>query len=130
MTKHVAVWIDHKEARIFDIEADRIEARRVAAPLHDLHERQAPPTTGAQPEAARLFLHEVARGLEGAKEVLIVGPPTAKRELLKFVHQRELAPERRVVGIATQDHPTDGQFLAYAKRYFRRTDALRAPRAG
>ncbi len=116
--KHVAVWIDHKEARIFDIEADRVEARRVAA-----HGAQG----ATAPEAAKLFLHEIARGLEGAKEVLIVGPPTAKRELLKFVHQRELAPELRVVGIATQDHPTDGQFLAYAKKYFRRTDALRAP---
>jgi hypothetical protein len=29
------------------------------------------------------------------------------------------------VGIETVDHPTDGQLLAYAKKYFAKADALK-----
>jgi hypothetical protein len=31
----------------------------------------------------------------------------------------------KVVGIETVDHPTDGQLLAYAKKYFHKVDALK-----
>jgi hypothetical protein len=54
-----------------------------------------------------------------------VGPSTAKLDLIRYVHQHEHALEPRVVGVETVDHPTDGQLIAYAKRYFERTDAMR-----
>jgi hypothetical protein len=34
------------------------------------------------------------------------------------------ALEPRIVGIETVDHPTDGQLVAYAKKYFGMTDRV------
>lgn len=31
----------------------------------------------------------------------------------------------KVIGVETVDHPTDGQVLAYARRYFRAADQMR-----
>lgn len=127
MTKHVAVWIDHKEARIFQIEPDSVDEKTVSAPLHNIHHKHPRGPEGAKehPEDAKRFFHDVARALQGAEEILIVGPSTAKLELIRYVHKHEHALEPRVVGVETVDHPTDGQLVAYARKYFKRTDSMR-----
>jgi hypothetical protein len=33
---------------------------------------------------------------------------------------------KRIIGIETVDHPTDGQILAYAKKFFKKFDQLNA----
>ena len=35
------------------------------------------------------------------------------------------ALETKVVGIETVDHPSDGQLVAFAKKYFKRSDGMR-----
>jgi hypothetical protein len=60
----------------------------------------------------------VARALEGAEPILVVGPSTAKLQFLRYVQKHEHALEPKIVGLETVDHPTDGQIVAYAKRYF------------
>jgi hypothetical protein len=56
---------------------------------------------------------------------LIVGPGSAKLELMKHANKHDHLTAEKVVGIETVDHPTDGQLLAYAKKYFHRVDALK-----
>jgi hypothetical protein len=41
------------------------------------------------------------------------------------VHQHDHALEAKVVGIETVDHPSDGQIVAFAKKYFKRADRMR-----
>ena len=125
MTKHVAVWIDHKEARIFRIALDEVEEMTVLAPLHNIHHKHPRGYEGDKehPDDAKRFFHDVARVLDGAEEILIVGPSTAKLELIRYVHQHERALEPRIIGVETVDHPTDGQLVAYAKKYFKRVNA-------
>jgi stalled ribosome rescue protein Dom34 len=132
MTRHVVVWMDHKEARIFRIEPDSVDQTTVMAPLHNIHHKhpRGPEGIKDHPEDAKRFFHDVAQALEGALEVLVVGPSTAKLEWIRYVHRHDHALEARVVGVETVDHPTDGQLLAYAKTYFKRSDAIRPARAG
>jgi len=123
MSKHVAVWIDHKDARIFQIHPDKVDEQVVAAP-HHVHDRYSGRPEGVKnhPEDAQRFFHEVARSLEGCDEVLIVGPSTAKLAFLTYIQKHDHALGPKIVGIETVDHPTDGQLAAYAKTYFNRTD--------
>jgi stalled ribosome rescue protein Dom34 len=125
MSKHVAIWIDHKEARVFHVDPHEIEKLTVAAP-HHVHNKHPRGPEGAKehPDDAQRFFHEVARSLEGAEQILVVGPSTAKLEFLRHVHKHDHALEPKIVGIETVDHPTDGQLVAYAKQYFNRTDRM------
>ena len=63
--------------------------------------------------------------LAEAAEVLVVGPGVAKLEFIKHVAKHEHALEPKIVGVETVDHPTDGQLVAYARRYFRAADRMR-----
>jgi stalled ribosome rescue protein Dom34 len=124
---HVAVWIDHKQARIFHIRSEDSDETTVAAPLHHIHtkHREGQGNQKAHPEDALHFFTEVAHALHGAREILVVGPSTAKLELLRHLHKHDAALERCVVGVETVDHPTDRQLVADARDYFIRLDRMR-----
>jgi stalled ribosome rescue protein Dom34 len=125
MPKHVAVWIDHKEARVLRVEVLPGEEVTVEAAhhLHNKHPR-GPEEAKEHPEDAKRFFHEVAAALQGDEEILVVGPSTAKLEFLKYVHKHDHTLEPKIVGIETVDHPTDGQLVAFAKKYFVRRDRM------
>jgi stalled ribosome rescue protein Dom34 len=125
MPKYAAVWIDHKEANIFEIHPDQVDKDVVLAPHHVHHKHpRGPEGAHNHPEEAKHFFHEVAHSLEGSDEILVVGPSTAKLEFLKHVHEHDHALSPKIIGIETVDHPTDGQLIAYAKTYFKRADRM------
>jgi stalled ribosome rescue protein Dom34 len=126
MPKHVAIWIDHKEARVFHIHPDKIDEATVTAPHHVHHKHpKGPEGVKEHPNDAKQFFHEVGQSLEGTEEILVVGPSTAKLEFLRYLHKHDHSLETRIVGIETVDHPTDGQLVAYAKKYFKLSDRIR-----
>lgn len=126
MSKHVAIWIDHKEAHIFQIYPDKVDAEIVFAPQHLRHRHRYP--KGAEvkdrPDDAKRFFHEVAGLVEAGDEVLVVGPSTAKLEFVRYIEKHDHSLGPKVVGVETVDHPTDGQLVAYAKTYFKRVDRM------
>jgi len=126
MSKHAAVWLDHKEARVFAIKSEKIDEEILLAPHHVQRKHPGGPE-GAKdhPEDAKRFFHEVARVLDASEQILVLGPSTAKLEFIKYVHKHDHSLEPKVVGVETVDHPTDGQIVAYAKKYFERVDLLK-----
>jgi stalled ribosome rescue protein Dom34 len=128
MNRHAAIWIDHKEARIFHIHPDRIDESIVCAPQHDIHKHpKGPEGVKERPNDAKRFFHDVAQALDETDEVLVVGPSTAKQDFLRYVHEHDRALETKIAGIKTVDHPTDGQVVANAKKYFKLGDRIRSP---
>ncbi len=123
MTLHAAVWIDHHEAKIFHVDDPSFDPA-VLKPHH--HVKRHPTTTAehAHPADATHFFEEIARALADAEEILVVGPGSAKLELIKHVHKHDHALEPKIVGVETVDHPTDGQLVAYVKRYFHAKDRM------
>ncbi len=114
---HAAVWIDQHEARVFHIDGERLDESTLRAPRH--HLRRHPESEGGKhPDDAKRFFAQVAGALEGAEEVLVLGPSTAKLHFLKYVHAHAPSLEPRIVGVETVDHPTDPQLHAYARKYF------------
>ena len=123
--RHVAVWLDHNEARIFHVDADSFDAAQIAAPQHHVHRHPKVTAEHEHPVDAQKYFHEIAHALEKAEEILILGPSTAKLELIKHVHKHDQALGPKIVGVETVDHPTDGQIAAYARKYFQKADRLK-----
>jgi hypothetical protein len=56
----------------------------------------------------------------------VVGPAQAKLLLIKHIHAHDHALVDKIIGVETVDHPTDGQLVAYARKYFAAADRMRS----
>ena len=116
---HAVVWIDHREARIFHFNAEEAERSLVHAdrPTRHLHHKAGVIGSGHAPEDQDFF-ERVVTSVGDAGIILIIGPANAKTELVK--HIKRCAPEvgTKIAAVETVDHPTDGQLLDHARRYF------------
>lgn len=118
MSKYTVVFIDHKEARIFRLHPEATAESTIHAP-HFIHRHPKESDRAKDhPDETRRFLQEVAGDLADTEGILIVGPSTAKLELLKYVQKHNHLLEPKIIGVETVDHPTDRQIVAYAKQYF------------
>jgi stalled ribosome rescue protein Dom34 len=122
---HALVWIDHVEAHVMHISPDDVEKSLIQPneQHHKLHSRVGTLGSGRAPEDQDYY-HRVAQALAGATEILIVGPAQAKLQLIKHIHLHDPALVSKVVGVETVDHPTDGQLIAYARKYFQAKDRM------
>ena len=53
---------------------------------------------------------------------------SAKNELVKHVEHHDPAWRKKLVGVATVDHPSDKQLVAHARKYFLAVDRMRPQR--
>lgn len=117
--RHAAVFIDHHEAKIYHVDLDSFDERAIASPHMHVHRH---PKGAAEkrehPEDLNQFFGDVASALKDAEEILLVGPSTAKLQFIHYAHANDRALASKIVGVETVDHPTDGQLVAYAKKYF------------
>jgi stalled ribosome rescue protein Dom34 len=120
--RHVAVWLDHDEARIFHVDPDAVDEKTLRAPTHHVHRH--PKASHNHPDDAHHFFEAVARELEGAERILVVGPSTAKLQFIRYAYQHDRTLEPRIIGVETVDHPTDRQLVAYSRRYFAADDRM------
>lgn len=124
---HAIVWIDHDEAHViqFDSEISEELTLRSKHRSGNLHHKRGQVGSGKEPEDQHYFV-AVENALAGAAEILIVGPANERIELQKHmeVHSKEVFS--RIVGVQPVDHPSDGELLKLARRFFRAADRLGA----
>jgi stalled ribosome rescue protein Dom34 len=118
------VWIDTHEAHILRIESEMLHVSTIHA--RGSGEPEAEPDDEGRTDEESRFFHEVARALDVADEILVVGPSAAKLEFVSYMHKNEHARDPRILGVETVDHPTDQRLAAYAALYFKD----RGPSAG
>jgi hypothetical protein len=123
---HAVVWIDHLEAHVIQFYIDTSESQTIKTKSKhtNVHQKAGTLDSGHY-SADNSYLHEVIQAVSGAGEILIVGPGSAKLELFKHAQSHDIKISEKIVGIETVDHPSDGQLLAYAKKYFMRIDNMR-----
>jgi stalled ribosome rescue protein Dom34 len=123
---HAVVWIDHREARVFHFSPTEVE-RLVLRPDHPTrHIHHKANAIGSGHAAAdQEFLHAVVAAIADAGAVLIVGPASAKTDLVKHIHQHDPRLMSIIAGIETVDHPSDAQLVAHARHYFQTEDRMR-----
>jgi hypothetical protein len=123
--RYGVVWIDHKEARVFEVDGDVIRPAVINAPGPHIHRKPKDQVVRVRnhPNDERRFFREVARALEGRGQILLVGPSQTKLRFFRHLQTYDLGLEARIVGIETLDHPTDAQLVAHVRDYFHQASA-------
>jgi hypothetical protein len=124
---HQLVWIDHYIARLFGVMRDDLTELAVVhaadegrGHVHHKAGTMGPGHLGLSHE----FLREVTAALQGAEEILIVGPAHAKNQLKNHLTINAPLLAKRVVGVEPMDKCSHGDLQAFASLFFRQTDRM------
>lgn len=125
-SNHVVVWLDHSEAHIIAFNREAAEAATIVhSSKHNVHQHQRGDRSNlgkavADPE----FYEDIITRIKAIPEWLIVGPAKAKLDFSKHLTNRHQNLVDHLIGLETVDHPSDGQLLAFAKKYFVAADRM------
>jgi hypothetical protein len=122
---HAAVWIDHAQAKVYSFNRDAADEWKVRPHDKHVHVHHKAGKGDAGHVHDESYLHGVADAIKDAGEILIAGPGTAKAEFKHHLERHDPAIAKKVVGVEAMDHPSDGEFLKLARKFFTRADALR-----
>lgn len=122
---HVAVWIDHREAKVFEFDRNDVEqmlVRHSDAP-HRIYHKSGSVGSGHVSED-EAYLRDVAKALHTAAEILILGPSHVKWQLRSYLNLHEPRISERIMAVVNEDHPSDNQIVDHARKYFSRIDRM------
>ena len=124
---HAVVWMDSKEAHVFRFNAEDVEHERIKShnPFRKVHHKAGVIGAGHL-QLDRDYFDHIIDALRGTNEWLLVGPGAAKDQLLNHVGTHVAWLKEKLVGVEAMDHPTDGELLAHARRFFKAADRMRA----
>ena len=122
---HAAIWIDHREARVFHFGPADVETLvlRPDEPTRHIHHKANSIGSGHATTSPD-YLREVAQSVVNAGAVLITGPANAKTELVEYIHLHDPKLGKAIAGVETVDHPSDAQLVAYARKYLTASDRM------
>ena len=122
---HAAIWIDHREARVFHFTATDVETLVLQPdnPTRHIHHKANSIGSG-HASTSPDYLRAIAESVSDAGSVLITGPGNAKTELVEFIRLHDSKLAKVIAGVETVDHPTDAQLVAYARKYLNPGDRL------
>jgi stalled ribosome rescue protein Dom34 len=123
---HALVWIDHRVAKVFHFNADDSHRETVNSthPHQNLHHKANSIDSGHAP-VDHAYLERVTQALSNAGAILILGPGSAKTELMKHIEGKHPPIAAKVSAVETIDHPSDGALLSHARRFFKADDRMR-----
>jgi stalled ribosome rescue protein Dom34 len=130
MTKshyHAAIWIDHREARVFHFGPADVETLVLHPdnPTRHIHHKANSIGSG-HASTSPDYLHEVAQSVADAGAILITGPANAKTELVEYIRLHDPKLAKAIAGVETVDHPSDAQLVAHARKYLMATDRMQS----
>jgi stalled ribosome rescue protein Dom34 len=122
---HALVWIDHSQAKVFHLNATESDLKNIPSthPHQHLH-HHANSRDDGHVAVDKEFLKKVSQALGDAGAILITGPSTAKTELVSYINHSHPDIAKRISGIETLDHPSDGELVAHARKFFKADDRM------
>ncbi len=122
---HAAIWIDHREARVFHFSPTDIETLVLHPdhPTRHIHHKANSIGSGHVP-VDHDYLQAVAESVVDAGAILVTGPANTKKELVEHIRLHDPRLAKAVAGVETVDHPSDAQLVAYARKYLAATDRM------
>ena len=112
------VWLDLRHAKLFELNQQTVDETSMYR--REVHHHSGYDKEKNNHKNEEKFFHEIASHLVHANEILVIGPGEAKghfRQHLEQHHHQDLS--KKVIGVETVDHPTDGQIVALAKKLFK-----------
>jgi hypothetical protein len=126
---HALVWIDHREAKVFYFNATDVDRATVRASDPDRHiHHKAYPGDSGHTAVDTAFFREVTQAIGPAEAMLVTGPANAKTELVAYIKRANPLLARRISGIETLDHPSDGALVALARSLLKADDSMQSHR--
>ena len=123
--QHAVVWLDHHRAVVIDFSRDAEHVHIVPSNTEQRQIHRRSGGTGQKAAEDRHFFDDIVAAIGDAREILIVGPGSARTEFRKDLDKHHTAVAARVVGVESADHPSVDDLLTYARKYFKRVDALK-----
>ena len=120
MQYHSAViWIDHETAHIarFNREQEEFHVIHAVHGREHLHHKAGSIGAGNSPSHPDYY-RNVIGAAGNIPEVLVAGPADAKHELMEYAEQHNKDFVSRVIKVETLDRVTQGELIAYARRFF------------
>ena len=122
---HAIIWIDHREAKIFYVDATDADRAVIDSHASGHHLQHKANITGSGHQGVdREFFKRVIGALTHSGAILITGPANAKFELKNFIAESRPDLEKRISGVEALDHPSDGEMVALARKFFRADDRM------
>ena len=124
---HAVVWIDHHQAKIFRFDSADVESTTIDSsnPHEHIHHKANAGDSGHAP-VDKAFLRHVAAALSQVGTILIAGPAGAKQELAAYLTENQPAIAARVASVEPLDHPSDGELVSFARKFFKADDRMRS----
>jgi hypothetical protein len=126
---HQMVWIDHQVARLYGVARDNLtELTVIHAPNEDrghIHHKAGTMGPGHVP-VSHDFLRDVAIALQGAQEILIVGPADSKHALKKYIILNMPSLDKHVIGVEPMDKCCQRDLQDFASLFFHKADRMRS----
>jgi len=116
---HAVAWLDHHEARVFFFDREESD-EKILKPEHARHHlrSKAGGSGGRAPEDHEFFETIIAALSEATGDFLVAGPASAKTELVNHLHRHAAKLVDRLAGVETMAKVSDGELLAFARKYF------------
>lgn len=123
---HAVVWIDHREAKVFHLNATESERELIRSSHRNQHLHHKANSRGSgHVSLDKHFLEEVSQTLVApVGAVLIAGPGSAKTELLTYINAHHGDIAKKISGVEALDHPSDAALVALARKFFKADDRM------
>lgn len=113
---YIAIWIDHKNANIFDLSEN--PAKKASLQVNQLVHHTHRLDHFDQNRWDRKLYQQIIDDISKAEKILILGPGVAKFHFQNYMTEHYPYIAKKVVGCETVDHPTDPQIIALSKKLF------------
>lgn len=126
---HAVVWIDHAEAHVLHFTPEESQATVVHAEGRHRHIHHHAGTLGSGKAPADLaYFERIVQSMGDAQQVLLTGPGVEKLEFRKYLATHAKPVAARIVAVEPSDHPTDGELLRQARKFFVAADRMHVAR--
>jgi hypothetical protein len=120
-----AVWIDHASARVFSLNSEDADEWTIRPHERHTHIHHKAGSVGAGKAVTEIaFFEGIAEALQGAGAILLAGPGNAKSHFATWLRRKHPGLGERIAAVEPLDHPSDGQLLAFARKFFRAEDRM------
>jgi hypothetical protein len=111
---HAVVWIDHHEAHILVFDKEHMDKELIKSRAHHHHQGKS--------IDLNTYFELVSNGLADVQQILLTGPSSARIEFQEWCKLHSSVVCQNIVDSIKCDHPSDGQIVALARKYFQKFD--------
>ncbi len=127
--KDYVIWLDSKNALIFEMKVTGIEKSEVKKSDKDLHRRHR--NDQRRDSNTEHYFRDLATRVKGADQMLLLGPGVAKHHFKDhLLAHREKTLAKKIIGLENFEsfgHKTEKQMLASARKFFKTYNSLNNP---